>query len=165
MRCPLSVGGHQVIESDEQRLVVTRVLRDGRRRYEPGSKARLVAACLEPGVSVSRLALDNGINANLLTKWIKEAKAADPERRAAPSAFVPVVAEDRSLSTDLAAMRSEMCLARSEGAGPLFSPVPSQPGWKARTDLGTGQTARSMNRHWPSQSPLGPRSKLRMNSR
>lgn len=112
-----------MIESDDQKLVVRRVLRDGRRRYEPGSKARLVAACLEPGVSVSRLALDNGINANLLRKWIKEAKAADPERRFAPSAFVPVVAEDRSLSTDLAAMRGEMCLARSEGAGPLSSPV------------------------------------------
>ena len=77
-----------MIESDEQMLVVRRVLRNGRRRYDPASKARLVAACLEPGVSVSRLALDNGINANLLRKWIKEAKEAGPERRPSPSAFV-----------------------------------------------------------------------------
>lgn len=54
-----------MIESDEQKLVVRRILRNGRRRYDPAWKERLVAACLEPGVSVSRLALEHGINANL----------------------------------------------------------------------------------------------------
>lgn len=112
-----------MIDCDDQMLVVRRVLRNGRRRYDPASKALLVAACLEPGVSVSRLALDNGINANLLRKWIKEAKEAGPERRPSPSAFVPVVAEDCSLSTELGATRGEMCLARPERTGPLSSPV------------------------------------------
>ena len=55
-----------MIEDDEQKLVVRRILRNGRRRYDAASKERLVAACLEPGVSVSRLALEHGINANLL---------------------------------------------------------------------------------------------------
>ncbi|MEP0232255.1 MAG: transposase [Alphaproteobacteria bacterium] len=107
---------------EDQKLVVMRVLRNGRRRYDPASKARLVAACLEPGVSVSRLALDNGINANLLRKWIKAAQEAGPERRSSPSAFVPVVAEDCSRSRDLGARRDEMRLANSERPGSLSSP-------------------------------------------
>jgi transposase len=79
-----------VIESDEQKLAVRRILRNGRRRYDPASKERLVAACLEPGVSVSRLALEHGINANLLRKWIKTAKDAVALPPPALSAFIPV---------------------------------------------------------------------------
>ncbi|MZZ31303.1 transposase, partial [Escherichia coli] len=30
---------------------------------------QLVAASCEPGISISKLALENGINANLLFKW------------------------------------------------------------------------------------------------
>lgn len=43
--------------------------RKGCRNYSPEFKQRLVAASSEPGVSVSKLALENGINANLLFKW------------------------------------------------------------------------------------------------
>ena len=70
-----------MVEGDEGRLVIRRILRNGRRRYDAASKARLVAASLERGVSVSRLALDNGINANLLRKWIKQAKEAGGDDR------------------------------------------------------------------------------------
>jgi transposase-like protein len=52
-----------------QRLVVGSK-RDGRRRYDKQAKTELVQACLKPGVSVARVALDHGINANLLRKWI-----------------------------------------------------------------------------------------------
>lgn len=48
------------MDEDDQKLRVRLVGRDGRRRYDPTSRERLVAACLEPGVSVSRLALDMG---------------------------------------------------------------------------------------------------------
>ncbi|ELO0596448.1 transposase [Salmonella enterica] len=37
--------------------------------YPPEFKQRLVAESCMPEVSISRLALDNGINANLLFKW------------------------------------------------------------------------------------------------
>lgn len=47
------------MEEDEQKLRVRLVGRNGRRRYNPASKDRLVAACLEPGVSVSRLVLEH----------------------------------------------------------------------------------------------------------
>ena len=52
-----------------QRLVVGSK-RNGRRRYDKQAKAALVQACLKSGVSVARVALEHGINANLLRKWI-----------------------------------------------------------------------------------------------
>jgi len=45
---------------------------DGRARYSKQAKRTLVEACLKPGVSVSRMALVNGLNANLLRKWITQ---------------------------------------------------------------------------------------------
>jgi len=36
------------------------------------AKRILVEACLKPGVSVSRMALVNGLNAKLLGKWITQ---------------------------------------------------------------------------------------------
>jgi transposase len=76
------------MDDDVQKLQVRHVGRDGRRRYDPASRDQLVAACLEPGVSVSRLALEHGVNANLVRKWVKRARqeGASP----AVSAFVPV---------------------------------------------------------------------------
>jgi transposase len=44
--------------------------RGGRCQYDAASKRGLIEACLRPGVSVARLAQENGINANLLRKWI-----------------------------------------------------------------------------------------------
>jgi transposase len=43
--------------------------RKSRPNYPPEFKQQLVAASCEPGVSISKLALKNGINANLLFKW------------------------------------------------------------------------------------------------
>ncbi|MEF0941645.1 IS66-like element accessory protein TnpA [Rhizobium sp. BR 362] len=83
-----------------QKLRVRLVGRDGRRRYDPGSKERLVAACLQPGVSISGLALAHGINANLLRKWVKDAKETGSSVRSARSAFIPVVAADYSLPVE-----------------------------------------------------------------
>ena len=44
--------------------------RDGRSVYSEQGKRELVEACLRPGMSVARLALQHGVNANLLRKWI-----------------------------------------------------------------------------------------------
>ena len=86
------------MDEDAQKLQVRLVGRDGRRRYDPASRERLVAACLEPGVSVSRLALEHGVNANLVRKWIKKAKQVHPVPATSVSAFVPVqVGTDHSL--------------------------------------------------------------------
>lgn len=76
------------MDDDAQKLQVRLVGRDGRRRYDAASRDQLVAACLEPGVSVSRLALEHGVNANLVRKWMKKAKQDRP--LPVVSAFVPV---------------------------------------------------------------------------
>jgi len=101
------------MSDEEQKLRVRRVGRDGRRRYDPGSKARLVAACLQPGVSISGLALAHGINANLLRKWVKDAREAGSSAASARSAFVPVVAADFSLPVGTCSL--DMPVACGEG--------------------------------------------------
>jgi transposase len=67
---------------------------DGRSVYDEQAKAELVAECAKPGASVSRLAREVGVNANQLSRWVREhgekrrALAAPPE--ATQTAFVPV---------------------------------------------------------------------------
>jgi transposase len=51
------------------RLVVGRK-RDGRCTYDPLAKQALIDECLKPGVSVARVAMLYGLNANLLRTWI-----------------------------------------------------------------------------------------------
>ncbi|NML12805.1 transposase [Sphingobium sp. AR-3-1] len=53
-------------------LEVVRVTSNGRRYYGRAGKARLIEACLEPGISVARLALEHGVNANQLRKWVRK---------------------------------------------------------------------------------------------
>ena len=42
------------------------------RTYTPEFKAQLVAACLKPGASIAALARANGMNANVLHRWLQE---------------------------------------------------------------------------------------------
>jgi transposase len=60
-----------------------------RRQHERGFKEELVRQSLQPGASVSAIALDNGINANMLFKWRREhLRAASP--RTAATVLLPV---------------------------------------------------------------------------
>ncbi|WP_236873532.1 transposase [Burkholderia sp. PAMC 26561] len=58
-------------------------------------KRRLVEACLQPGASLSGLALEAGVNASQLHKWVRvHDQFGAPVKRETPtalSAFVPVV--------------------------------------------------------------------------
>ena len=54
-----------------RRLVMGRK-NDGRAVYDPKAKAEVVRACMKPGVSVARMALQCGVNANLLRRWITD---------------------------------------------------------------------------------------------
>jgi transposase len=80
----------------KQRLVVGRK-QDGRCCYDPQAKRELIEAGFLPGVSVAKLALAHGINANLLRTWMtkhqRQLLAGDsPQRSAAVrSPFIPVV--------------------------------------------------------------------------
>src|SRR4051794_28618581 len=84
-----------------ERLVVGMGRSGKRRRFDSQAKRELVQACLRPGVSVARMALEHGLNANLLRKWIRQHQrergdaAAAGVTGAAMSAFVPVVEVSR----------------------------------------------------------------------
>lgn len=66
---------------------------DGRRVYSESGKRALVERALVPGVSVSRLALDHGVNSNLLRKWIRRYQGASirSARQAGSPRLLPVV--------------------------------------------------------------------------
>ncbi|EHS88840.1 transposase [Klebsiella oxytoca] len=51
---------------------VTLGRRKGCPNYSPEFKHQLVAAFCEPGISISKLALENDINANVLFKWRRQ---------------------------------------------------------------------------------------------
>ena len=84
------------MEELKRRLVVGRKS-DGRSVYDEAAKGELVAACGQPGVSVSRLARECGINANQLSRWVREhsqrRQRAVAVSRASREAFVAVAIE------------------------------------------------------------------------
>ena len=58
---------------------------DGRRRRRKHSdefKAKVIAACRRPGVSIASIALANKLNANLLRMWVATAERAGAQRSA-----------------------------------------------------------------------------------
>lgn len=59
------------LEDLKRRLVVGRK-RGGRCIYDEAAKAELVQMCRQPGASVSRLARECGINANQVSRWLRE---------------------------------------------------------------------------------------------
>jgi transposase len=78
-------------------LRVTNVGPKGKRTFDRHAKRLLIEACLQPGASISGLALKAGINANQLHKWIRDSQRAEAnepirEEAATLEAFVPVVA-------------------------------------------------------------------------
>jgi transposase-like protein len=76
-----------------------------RRRHSDEFKARVVAACRKPGVSIAAVALDHRLNANLLRRWVVTAERSQEEAPVTPlavpaasalpasAAFVPVTVQ------------------------------------------------------------------------
>jgi transposase len=82
------------LEDLKRRLVVGRK-RDGRSVYDEKAKAELVALCMQPGASVSRLARECGVNANQVGRWLREhgqgrRRSAVVSAAPAPATFVAV---------------------------------------------------------------------------
>lgn len=85
------------MEELKVRLVAGRK-RDGRAVYDEQAKSELVAASRMPGASVSRLARECGINANQLSRWIREDGERAQRALAGPAeaggpVFVPVAVQ------------------------------------------------------------------------
>lgn len=49
-----------------------------RRRHSAEFKAQVIAACLQPGVSIAAVALANQLNANFLRSWVKAHREQQP---------------------------------------------------------------------------------------
>ena len=62
-----------------------------RGRYSNEFKRELVAACRAPGVSVASIALANGINANLLRRWVAQLAREGNAPTGTPSLGAPPV--------------------------------------------------------------------------
>ena len=78
-----------------------------RRRYSRELKAQILAECELPGMSVAKVALAHGINANILHGWRKltrRAEAAVVRQEFMPVAVAPTapaVADDRAIELEL----------------------------------------------------------------
>ena len=78
-----------------------------RRRHSEEYRAEVVIACQQPGVSVAAVALEHGLNANLVRRWIKEhagqleiARPPLDNAVAEPLSVVPVTLESGSSRND-----------------------------------------------------------------
>ena len=96
-----------------RRLVVGRKS-DGRSVYDEGAKSELVALCRQPGASVSRLARECGVNANQVSRWLREherdARARHSVANVAPTAaaFVPVALPPVSMPAPVMDMQARL---------------------------------------------------------
>ena len=103
----------------------------GRRRgrYSIEFKRQVVTACLEPGVSTAAIALVNGLNANMVRRWMVESAQHD--------------------KFDTPAGSSALTSVRTQGAFiPVrFDPPAAVPQADIRIELKHGTTA--INIHWP----------------
>lgn len=103
------------LEDLKRRLVVGHK-RDGRSVYDEAAKSQLVALCLQPGASVSRLARECGVNANQVGRWIREHGHGGRTRKAvasvvptpAPFVEVPVLPASPSRTRSGAAIAAVM---------------------------------------------------------
>lgn len=88
---------------------ITRVTRKGRPNYPIDVKRRLATLACEPGISVAKLALEHGINANLPFKWRRhyctglgrpqpEHRAVSTQRASGMPTLLPVMTESPRVS-------------------------------------------------------------------
>jgi len=98
------------------RLVVGRK-RDGRCNYDSLAKQALVDECLKPGVSVARVALLYGLNANLLRTWIAKSGQSNhgkaravPGKALASAAAFAVVQVTQPAAPTTAPVLASLCL-------------------------------------------------------
>ena len=63
---------HQIVVGTTLNTSIKPGSRKGRLNYDVAFKKQLAVAACAPGISVARLALEHGINANMLHKWRRE---------------------------------------------------------------------------------------------
>jgi transposase len=79
------------------RAGVAKVDASGRRWYTARFKRDVVAQCLAPRASVSRVSIEHGLNTNLVRKWIRKAQSDDGMSQS--PLLLPVAIEESGPST------------------------------------------------------------------
>ncbi len=101
-----------------------------RRRHAPEFREQVVQACRQPGVSIAAVALANGLNANMVRKWVIDAEAR-PGQAPTSDPHGPLSTDDKP----------------TPGAPPAFLPLalpasaPATPADEIRIELQRGATA------------------------
>ena len=84
-----------------------------RRLHSDEFKANAVASCMRPGMSMAAVAMANGVNANLLRRWVRAAEMragaglpnalAAPDHRVTetPAAFIPMQLPAKTAAADI----------------------------------------------------------------
>ena len=104
------------LEDLKRRLVVGHKS-DGRSVYDESAKADLVALCMQPDASVSRLARECGVNANQVGRWLRESgqgrrrvRVVSSAPTPAPFVAVPVLPAPASPEVQVDAVATPMSL-------------------------------------------------------
>ena len=84
-----------------------------RRRHAASFKASIVAACRQPGMSLSAVALANGLNPNMVRKWVADADGVTVGRAVGPAVVPTPVAVGAHAQTPTASF-VPVALATSE---------------------------------------------------
>lgn len=84
-----------------------RVARNGRRYFSAEHKRRVVEQCLQPGASVSGIALAHGFNANLVRKWLQAHQRHSARQGRQGRALVPVSVRDAPTARPAAVRRAQ----------------------------------------------------------
>lgn len=103
-----------------------------RRTHSSAFKAHVLQACSQPGVSIAAVALSNGLNANLVRRWLNERDVC---------------------GTTTALHKTQLCTSSSPTGGDQFVPVQlaDRPAEAAaiRVEVRRGPVAMSVS--WPLQ--------------
>lgn len=75
------------------------IVRRRRRTHSAEFKAKVVSACRQPGVSMAAVALANGLNANLLRRWVVTEEQTPPRSTAENRSFIPIQVERSPVTT------------------------------------------------------------------
>jgi transposase len=83
-----------------------------RRYYSPELKAQVVQQCRQDKASIAAIAMANGINANIVHRWLNEAKNAALLAQA--KAFIPVTLERLASAPALAPVDTAVAAPRAD---------------------------------------------------
>jgi len=78
------------------------------RAYAPEFKAQVLAECTQPAASIAKVALANGLNANMIHTWRREARGAVAAAVAGGGEFVPLQLASSPVAAAVPPIRIEL---------------------------------------------------------